>query len=171
MPQNYPQELDSVSRWKAKVSLRAAAAFLWITALILIIKPATDGNILAIAILAAPAGLSFLWDVAETICLLVGNKRGIHPGACVGVDLILSLGSFVAIVIVGILWTAWTREEYPTDEREADEVRGLTTAALVLGGIATAIRVSLLVIACVETHRYNKAAKAAFAATAKAQEA
>jgi len=53
------------------------------------------------------------------------NRRGIHPGACVGVDLILLLASIIVIVITGVLWTAWTNEEYPTDQKEADEVRGL----------------------------------------------
>ncbi|KAK4084763.1 hypothetical protein VFPFJ_08405 [Purpureocillium lilacinum] len=168
----YPEELTSTGRWRTKLGLRITAAVLWMIALILLAKPASTGNYLPIIMLCAPAGASFLWDVAESICLLVrNNRRGIHPGACVGVDLILLLASIIVIVITGVLWTAWTNEEYPTDQKEADEVRSFTTGALVLGGFATIIRFCLFVMACIETHKYNKAVKRAFAATAKVQDA
>ncbi|UNI25038.1 hypothetical protein JDV02_010746 [Purpureocillium takamizusanense] len=138
MDQAYPQELASAGRWRAKLGSRIAAALLWMVALILLGKPASSGNYVPILILCAPAGASFLWDVAETICLLVRhNRRGIPPGACVGVDLILLLGSVIVIVFTSVLWTAWTNEEYPRDQKMADEVRGFTTGALVLGSLAT----------------------------------
>ena len=54
------------------------------------------------------AALSLIWSFSEIICIAVrGGHRGIHPGACVGLDLIIWLVFLVMVIIyalVGVLF-------------------------------------------------------------------
>lgn len=63
--------------------------------------------------------------------------RGITPGARVGVDLIIVLGYICCEVVTGVLETAWTNEEYPSDREAAAKVRAMVEAGLAFGAIAT----------------------------------
>ena len=47
--------------------------------------------------------MSLCWNIAETICIVKrGGHRGIHPGANVGVDLIIWLGLTASTTIFGL---------------------------------------------------------------------
>lgn len=56
-------------------------------------------------LIVAPAGfLSLAWNLAEGICLLTrGGHRGIHPGANVGLDLIIWLGLTATCVVLSLV--------------------------------------------------------------------
>jgi hypothetical protein len=44
--------------------------------------------------------VTFVWSIAELICILARRgHRGIHPGAIVGLDLILWMGYVVTVVM------------------------------------------------------------------------
>jgi hypothetical protein len=54
--------------------------------------------------LLSQACVSFIWDVAEGICIIARRgHRGIHPGAIVAVDLLLWLGYVAGITCFGII--------------------------------------------------------------------
>ena len=59
------------------------------------------------------ACVAFIWNVAEGICILTrGGRRGIHPGACVGVDLVLWLGFLTASLMYLFFGYSWFFSHY-----------------------------------------------------------
>lgn len=69
------------------------------------------------------ACVSFIWDVAEGICILARRgRRGIHPGAIVAVDLLLWLGYVAGIACFGTIafydlsTTSYSRGYYYDDD-------------------------------------------------------
>ncbi|KFX91285.1 hypothetical protein V490_05994 [Pseudogymnoascus sp. VKM F-3557] len=74
--------------WVTKLSLRCISA-----AFCLVIIGSCAGTYWIYPELMAPAGGVLIWDIAEGITLIVRRRsyKGIHPGACVGVDLVLWL--------------------------------------------------------------------------------
>lgn len=77
-------------------------------------------------ILGPPVFVALAWDIAEGICILVrGGHRGIHPGACVGVDLILWLALIACTTVVGLLgigsaWSYYYHSSYYYDYYDLD---------------------------------------------------
>jgi hypothetical protein len=64
--------------------------------------------------LGPSATVAFVWSLAEAICICVrGGHRGIHPGACVGVDLILWLGFAGGSISMALAYT-WIFSPYST---------------------------------------------------------
>jgi len=54
-----------------------------------------------------PVFVALAWSLAEGICILArGGRRGIHPGACVGVDLILWLGLTACTTMIALFGIA-----------------------------------------------------------------
>jgi len=65
-----------------------------------------------------PLGISIIWNVANIIVLFV-RKRPIHPGANVGMDLVLWLGLIVTslfAIIAVIEEVQWTADNYDSSE-------------------------------------------------------
>ncbi len=87
------------------------------------------------------ACVSFIWDVAEGICILARRgRRGIHPGAIVAVDLLLWLGyaagiaCFGTIVFYSISDSSYTRAYYYDDEHDDyAPLRNMSKAILAFG--------------------------------------
>ncbi|KFZ12317.1 hypothetical protein V502_07148 [Pseudogymnoascus sp. VKM F-4520 (FW-2644)] len=83
-----PQLNKKVKRlWITKLSLRCVAIVFCL--IIVGCCAATYGN----PMLIGPAGGSLLWNIAEGTTLIIRRRayKGIHPGACVGMDLVLWL--------------------------------------------------------------------------------
>ncbi|KAG7286270.1 hypothetical protein NEMBOFW57_008578 [Staphylotrichum longicolle] len=105
MQEQPPKYVSPPGTWKTKLALRLASlVFLVIIAGIggsLAATPRVE--VLSIMVLAlVPAlAITFIWDVAEAICILKrGGNRGIHPGAIVAIDLLVWLGwGFVDLVL------------------------------------------------------------------------
>jgi hypothetical protein len=100
-----------------------------------------------ILFLGPPVGVAFVWSLVESICICArGGHRGIHPGACIAIDLILWLG-FIGGSVCVALYMPWMFNyssiyQYPT-------------ATFALGIVQAAIHFALFVIACCETSRRN----------------
>lgn len=53
------------------------------------------------------AGVCFIWDIAESICILTRRgRRGIHPGAIVAIDLLLWLAFIVVAVFYALYYVS-----------------------------------------------------------------
>lgn len=87
--------------------------------------------------------LAVVWNIAESITVCV-NKRGIHPGAHVALDLIIWMGLFSA-GIVQVLINYWS---------------ALTISAGVIKLICSLLHFILFVWACINTDRRRKASSA-----------
>ncbi|PSR81441.1 hypothetical protein BD289DRAFT_439170 [Coniella lustricola] len=145
-------------------------------------------SMIAAVIVAIVAGVSAIWQFADGLTMLVRRSihRPIHPGAHVGVRLILSIIGAIAISSVGISLAVslgnWTVDpncydgSYWSDSGayEADVYCGTydfatTAAARAYFGTLEALmafavlmwagEVTLFVLACVETHRRRKHGK------------
>ncbi|KAI6592771.1 hypothetical protein MCOR04_003452 [Pyricularia oryzae] len=122
-----------------------------------------------------PAILSFVWQVAEFITLAVRKDRGIHPGAHVGLHLVLWLGYIVGATYAGLEVQSldrYNREPYRSnryygsrynyDNEEAEVQAALKRAfsfqmaILVFAVMLIIAHLTLFVRACIETHRRNK---------------
>ncbi|KFY05996.1 hypothetical protein V492_08198 [Pseudogymnoascus sp. VKM F-4246] len=124
-----PGAKNEVKRlWITKVSLRSVAT---VTSLIVIgcCGASPYGN----PMLLGPAGGAFLWCMAEGITLLVRRRtyKGIHPGACVGVDLILWLAVGVMSGFQVPMFLTYSGYD------DQDENPGLEIAAMTFGLITT----------------------------------
>ncbi|KAK3374603.1 hypothetical protein B0H63DRAFT_452457 [Podospora didyma] len=109
-----PPYTSHPAMWGSKLILRILGLIFGITALALAGSMATPGIIssIPIMIVAGPGCLSIAWNVAEGICILArGGHRGIHPGANVGLDLIIWLGlagADIGLWLIGI--ASWVVE-------------------------------------------------------------
>ncbi|KFY91480.1 hypothetical protein V498_05449 [Pseudogymnoascus sp. VKM F-4517 (FW-2822)] len=80
--------------WVAKLSLRAVSIILSLIVTGICCAKARE-FLTEIITLLPPLLAAFLWNISEGINLLVNRRagyKGIHPGACVGVDLVIWLG-------------------------------------------------------------------------------
>ncbi|EGO59273.1 hypothetical protein NEUTE1DRAFT_121112 [Neurospora tetrasperma FGSC 2508] len=107
------------------------------------------------AIDASAAGLAILWTVAEFLVLYASKgRRGIHPGAHVGVQLIIVLVASLGVSIGGVFVYEFTRDYY--DEPVIPNLlTGLMRTLLAFSSILWIIHFFLFVRACVETHTVN----------------
>ncbi|KAK3955758.1 hypothetical protein QBC32DRAFT_367427 [Pseudoneurospora amorphoporcata] len=110
---------------------------------------------------ASAAGLAILWTVAELLTVYFSKeRRGIHPGAHVGVQLIIVLVASLGAGIGGVFAVAFMKH-YDEDEIEilnllSDLMRTLFAFSIILW----IIHFFLFVRACVETHIVNSTNKA-----------
>ncbi|OBT91844.2 hypothetical protein VE01_10186 [Pseudogymnoascus verrucosus] len=147
---NEPERL-----WVTKLTLRCISSVLSCA----IIGTGASTHNVEIALMMPPAFI-ILWNVAEGITLIVRRRayEGIHPGACVALDLLLSLGN---LVCVGMTGPEISNPNIYSSRNWHDPV-DYSSQRLIIGGVAvsiivTLIQISLFVIACVETHRRRKA--------------
>jgi hypothetical protein len=152
--------------WASKLTLRIISTVLDLILIGVSASLGTNWSSPAIIFFLPPACVAFVWNVAEGISILArGGRRGIHPGACVGVDLILWLGFLVASVmyiLFGYGWYFYTYGDiYFTDSdilgTSASTYATLNRACLAFGFMEVILHFSLFVIACVETSRRNQA--------------
>ncbi|CAP61614.1 uncharacterized protein PODANS_4_2150 [Podospora anserina S mat+] len=140
----------------------------------------TDGVYGFYGIIIIPSTVvCMVWDVAEIICIMKreGN-RGIHPGAIVGVDLILWLGLvFLTLLTVTLsathaerhiegyyeTWDSETRRWTSSIDLDSPEMRALvrkisglsqTLSAFVV--FLTLTHLGLFIIGCIETNYRNR---------------
>jgi len=101
-----PKYTSPKGMWASKLILRSIMLIFSITLLALAGSLMDLGPFSYIPFLiVAPAGfLSLSWNLAEGICIVTrGGHRGIHPGANVGLDLILWLGLTGMCVTLALL--------------------------------------------------------------------
>ncbi|CAM1506543.1 Fc.00g061840.m01.CDS01 [Cosmosporella sp. VM-42] len=148
--------------WASKLSLRIVSMIFSIVLIGISTSMSSDGyDITPIVLMVPPAALALLWDFSESICLCVrGGHRGIHPGACVGLDLIIWLGFAIISILFGLFGYAsyWYHEAYRYDYYGNDYSSSLTLnrADIAFGAVLTLIHFALFVIACYETNKRNR---------------
>ncbi|KAK4209036.1 hypothetical protein QBC37DRAFT_324681 [Rhypophila decipiens] len=98
-----------------------------------------------ILIVSAPATIvSMCWSLSEMICIYVrGGHRGIHPGACVAVDLLLWLAFIGATAMLSLSQTL-------------DDAVAKGKALIGLGATLVILHFATFVIACYETNVRNR---------------
>ncbi|KAH7170653.1 hypothetical protein EDB81DRAFT_174700 [Dactylonectria macrodidyma] len=148
-----PPHISSNGMYATKLVLRI---FSMISAIVLIgisASVAVSWDYVALVILVPPAGVALIWDVAESICLCARRgHRGIHPGAIVGVDLILWLGYIVAVVFFGIIWGANGDYYYSYYYSSSTNYRAL----IGFGAVEVILHITLFIIGCYETNVRNR---------------
>ncbi|KAK3295092.1 uncharacterized protein B0H64DRAFT_418736 [Chaetomium fimeti] len=92
-----PKYVSPPGTWKTKLGLRAGSVLCVIILAgiggSLAANERIDGGSLLMVVLAPALIVTFIWDVAEAVCILKrGGNRGIHPGAVVAIDLLAWLG-------------------------------------------------------------------------------
>ncbi|KIX05181.1 uncharacterized protein Z518_06053 [Rhinocladiella mackenziei CBS 650.93] len=92
-------------------------------------------------------GLSFIWNIAD-LATRFSRQHGVHPGAHVGLDLIIWIGLFSSAVIQ-LLINAWY---------------SYAVAAGTLKIVCCILHIILFVWACVACHQWRNATKAAIPA-------
>ncbi|OBT60867.1 hypothetical protein VE03_09697 [Pseudogymnoascus sp. 23342-1-I1] len=148
-----PQVRNEPKRlWITKLSLRCISS-----ALCLSVVGLGSATYYVEILLVAPTGVTLAWNIAEGITLIARRRtyKGIHPGACVGVDLILwlALAICTGLLAPGLGYYPWGGQYY------YDAYANFATLFIVAVSfsiIATLIQISLFIIACIETHRRRK---------------
>ncbi|KAM7208412.1 hypothetical protein V8F20_001390, partial [Naviculisporaceae sp. PSN 640] len=86
-------------------------------------------------IVSAPATVvSICWSLSEMICIYVrAGHRGIHPGACVAVDLLLWLAFIAATAMLSILGIATYNDDYESVSQTLNGVAAKGQALIGLG--------------------------------------
>ncbi|KAJ2999208.1 hypothetical protein NUW58_g63 [Xylaria curta] len=101
-----------------------------------------------------------LWDVIEFIVMIArgGTAKGIHPGAHVGVELILWLGSVFTIVAQAVKanWSQLGAPDYVLEERALLPWVRVALTQFSFLGLLVILRFVLFVRACVEVDRRKK---------------
>ncbi|OBT43634.1 hypothetical protein VE00_05194 [Pseudogymnoascus sp. WSF 3629] len=152
--------------WVTKLSLRCISS-----ALCCGVIGTGAGTFNVELMLMMPAALIILWNVAEGITLIVRRRayKGIHPGACVALDLCLSLANAACVGMTAPeisnpnIYSATS--SYSSFNSFDYSYQLHTSQTLIIGGVAvsiilTLVQISVFIIACVETHRRRKADKA-----------
>ncbi|KAH6998362.1 hypothetical protein BKA56DRAFT_664955 [Ilyonectria sp. MPI-CAGE-AT-0026] len=156
-PQQYqgkppPPHVSSRGMWSTKLTLRIISIIFCIVIIGVAASVAVDWSLFPLVTLVPPAGVAFIWNFSESICLCVRRgHRGIHPGAVVGVDLILWLGYLVAIVIFAI-WTGIADGYYYTYYTAFTNYR----AIFGIGIIEILLHMILFIMGCYETSVRNR---------------
>ncbi|KAL2186966.1 hypothetical protein L209DRAFT_752783 [Thermothelomyces heterothallicus CBS 203.75] len=174
-----PKYVSPPGTWKTKLGIRAASIVFLIVlsglAGSLAADSRLDGTTLLIVVLGPAAVVTFIWDIAESICIWKrGGHRGIHPGAVVAIDLLAWLGwGLVDLLVIpySIILTSdyyvanhWSDDEYGYSEPGADpeyeavlrDVHGKGRAVACFAVLTTIIHFAVFVIACYETHIRNR---------------
>lgn len=136
-----------------------------------------DAALVALCTIVVP-GMALLWSASELITRAVrSNHVGIHPGAHVGVLLLIWLGAaivggigatYVAFMNVyddyrsGSCWndSTFSYEECDhDDEKEYAHSRNILIATVAFKFLVLVISFALFVRACIDTHRKNRAGR------------
>ncbi|KAL2265073.1 hypothetical protein VTJ83DRAFT_7583 [Remersonia thermophila] len=173
-----PQYVWPPRKWERKLGLRLASVLSLIIAAGLVGSLGANKRVrhydgLGLVALSPGIGLTFLWDVAEIICIAVrGGHRGMHPGAIIGVDLLMWLGWICETGLFGYLasygpeslidghsaqsrtdpedWD-WSRTT-PEDRALENEIQHKSRAAAAFMAFLVIVHFTLFVIGCREEH-------------------
>ncbi|KAK4173977.1 hypothetical protein QBC36DRAFT_334678 [Triangularia setosa] len=176
-----PKYVSPKSYWVTKLAGRVFSIICSIVAIGLGAGMMADSRIDGIyALFIVPsAAVCIAWDIAEITCIVKrGGNRGIHPGAIVGVDLILWLGLvFITLLCISFsvvsarnhingyssYYDSWsgTRSssiDLNTPEYQAllNKISGLSQALSAIFCFLTLTHFGLFVIGCVETNIRNR---------------
>ncbi|KAK4246308.1 hypothetical protein C7999DRAFT_42231 [Corynascus novoguineensis] len=98
----------------------------------------------ALVFITPQAAFSVVWTIADGIAIVVrGGHRGIHPGANVGVDLLLWLGFLVGTVLLWIV-SSHRREAYQAVEWGGVEVIGEMGNRVAIGQALVGLALTLM---------------------------
>ncbi|TLD03511.1 uncharacterized protein PgNI_11674 [Pyricularia grisea] len=119
--------------------------------------------------------LSFCWQAAEFITVAKRKDRGIHPGAHVGMHLVIWLGYIVSAVWCGFEvqlldhYNRYPYDGYYSSRVSASDIQAgykqafsFQVALLVFVVMLIIAHFTMFVRACVETHRRNKQLRAVY---------
>ncbi|PHH89474.1 hypothetical protein CDD83_5994 [Cordyceps sp. RAO-2017] len=111
-----------------------------------------------IIILVPPAGLAFLWNLGALAALFIRlNRRGIHPGIRVGVDLFFWLGFGAVSILMAATWSTWSLNM--PKERDGSELLVFVKAAVIFAILEAVIHIALFIVDCYQTHVENRTKK------------
>ncbi|KAH7162764.1 hypothetical protein B0J13DRAFT_536913 [Dactylonectria estremocensis] len=148
-----PPHISSKGMYATKLVLRILSMISAVVLIGISASVAVSWDYGPLVILVPPAGVAFIWDVAESICLCTRRgHRGIHPGAVVGVDLILWLGYIVAVVLFGIIWGVNDDYYYSYYYSSVTNYRAL----IGFGAVEIILHLTLFIIGCYETNVRNR---------------
>ncbi|TRX93010.1 hypothetical protein FHL15_006148 [Xylaria flabelliformis] len=145
-----------------KIVLRALCLLLSITDIAELIAIETGSNALDYwAAVAYPvlAGI-ILWDLIEFVVIIIRGSpsKGIHPGAHVGVELILWLGSALTVAAQAIKapWSELGASEWELEEQELLAWVRVTLTQFSFLSLLVFLRFIFFVRACIEVDRRKK---------------
>ncbi|KAK3316804.1 hypothetical protein B0H66DRAFT_592929 [Apodospora peruviana] len=171
-----PKHISPPGMWASKLTLRIISLVFCIALIGLGGSLASTGivSVLPFAIMGPPVFAALIWDIAEGICILArGGHRGIHPGANVGVDLLLWLALTACTVILWLIGIAssflyvycdsyydydynYYRDDCDNLGYNLNELIGKGRAILGLAAVLTILHFVTFVIACYETNLRNR---------------
>jgi hypothetical protein len=94
--------------WISKLALRTLSAILDIVLIGVSSAMGMDWTDPPIIYFLPPACLSLAWNIIDGACIIARTgRRGVHPGACIGADLVLWLGFALASVMYIIFGYGW----------------------------------------------------------------
>ncbi|KAM7194180.1 hypothetical protein V8F20_008100, partial [Naviculisporaceae sp. PSN 640] len=166
-----PKYTSPKGMWVSKLILRIFSVILCITLAALGGAMANSHIVDAVVfiVMGPPVFAALAWDIAEGICILArGGHRGIHPGACVGVDLILWLGLIACTVILGLIgvgtngflyyYSSSYYDSYDFYDYDMGLYSDMITKGRAMLGLASCLIIVhfvLFVLACYETNVRN----------------
>ncbi|KAH8887884.1 hypothetical protein GQ53DRAFT_843985 [Thozetella sp. PMI_491] len=164
-----PKYTSPKGMWVSKLILRIFQCVIALAVVGLAANLATGDvyTVYAIIIIGPVAGFAFCWAFAEGICILArGGHRGIHPGANVGLDLIIWLALTATLSLLGIIGIAQSTYDlfdyiYSSSRYSylysdlLSSAAGKGQAILGLGSLLTLLHFTTFVIACYETNIRN----------------
>ncbi|KAH9990070.1 hypothetical protein F4779DRAFT_610182 [Xylariaceae sp. FL0662B] len=166
--QSIPEKVDSNSdnqgTWNnAKLALRCSNFVVCIIMIGISADKQTDTSTLNVPnwYFCLPIALiSILWDAAELIVVRVRKRNpGILPGWHVAIDFAIFGGTVTALSFVAMdlsyVFGPWASETHPTTKA----TQSRTSALLGFIALFCIVRFVLFVLACIETHRRNRAAQ------------
>ncbi|KAK3400318.1 hypothetical protein B0T20DRAFT_452414 [Sordaria brevicollis] len=113
------------------------------------------------SVLATAAGMTILWTMSEFLVICASkHRRGIHPGAHVGLHLIIAIVTGLGAAFAG--WITIEYSYYYDDDPYMlpGPINGLQRGLFALSILLLIIHLFLFVRACVETHAVNSTNKA-----------
>ncbi|KAM5364226.1 hypothetical protein ACJZ2D_011604 [Fusarium nematophilum] len=81
----------------AKLDLRLLSVCCCTILLSLVLVPAVNGNLVAVIVFGTPAGIAFIWSLAEAIELYIRDTNGFSPVTCIKFDLALCSAFMVSL--------------------------------------------------------------------------
>jgi hypothetical protein len=100
-----PPHVSPKKMWVTKLLLRILQICIAIALISCVAASLTKGwwGFATLVVILPQSFISFVWVVTECICILLrGGRRGIYPGACVGVDLVLWLALIIGTGLLGV---------------------------------------------------------------------
>ncbi|ROT36673.1 hypothetical protein SODALDRAFT_401571 [Sodiomyces alkalinus F11] len=124
------------------------------------------GDLLAIVLISPPAILAIIWETAEFITLCArGGRVGIHPGAHVGLHLIIWLAWCVAVGFIATRFALFGYYDVTGYGSVIDTQAAIVAfSSLLLASLTqtaplSIVHLTLFIGACVDTSRRNSAAR------------